>query len=117
MPHSAESKGTGWGGPARGKGNHGPGPGRPRKDVSALIQAAREERLAALKEHILDLAFTADRQETQLSAAVAYLDREEGKPVQRQDVTSGGQRLGYVIAAPAEAEDAEQWARQNPAPR
>ena len=110
-------KGEGWGGPAKGKGHRfvkgDTLAGRPTKDVSAIKAATREERLTALKEHILELALTAERQETQLTAAVAYLDREEGKPVQRQDVTSKGERVGYVITAPAEAEDADDWARQH----
>jgi hypothetical protein len=33
------------------------------------------------------------------------------------DVTSQGQRLGYVIMAPAEAEDADAWAKQYQPPQ
>lgn len=85
-------KGDGWGGKAKGEGKK-PGnkdAGRPKRDVAALIQAAREERLAALKEHLLELAINADRQETQLAATTAYLDREEGKPVQRNEHSAPG---------------------------
>jgi hypothetical protein len=47
-----------------------------------------------------------------LQASVAYLNREEGMPVARHDMTTQGQRIGYVIPAPPEAESAEAWTEQ-----
>lgn len=100
-------KGVGWGGKDKGEGNHGPGPGRPPADVAKLIAARREERIAALKEHLLTLAVTAEREETQLSATVAFLNREEGTPVQRQEISGGAAplKIERVIIDPAKRED------------
>lgn len=102
-------KGAGWGGPAKGAGNHGPGPGRPKLEVSALIAAKREERISALKEHLLALAVTAEREETQLSATVAFLNREEGTPVQRQEISGGAAplRIERVVVDPKGANDVD----------
>jgi hypothetical protein len=80
-------KGDGWGGPAKGPGHRfvkgevieGQG-----KAHTAPYVAAREERLAMLKDRIFRLALEAQREETQLAAATAYLNREEGMPVARQ---------------------------------
>ena len=79
-------KGAGWGGPAKGAGKPpgSPEAGRPPRDVAALKAASREARIEALKQKLADLAFNAQREETQLSAAVALLNREEGLPVARQ---------------------------------
>lgn len=80
-------KGHGWGGPAKGagtrfrKGEVVPGQGQ---GHTAPFVAAREERLAMLKDRIFQLALGAEREETQLAAAQAYLNREEGMPVARQ---------------------------------
>ncbi len=75
--------GAGWGGPAKGAGNQDAGPGRPDAETAPAIQAAKAERLEAVKAKIFDLAMNADRQETQLQAAVAFLNREEGTPIAR----------------------------------
>lgn len=106
MPRK-RGNGPGWGGPAKGPGNRGPGPGRPPADVAKLIAARREERIAALKEHLLTLAVTAEREETQLSATVAFLNREEGTPVQRQEISGGAAplKIERVIIDPARRED------------
>ena len=107
------AKGKGWGGPARGASTSRIRVGDP-DGIQALsndpaVKARQAKRAAALTDHLFDLAMNADRQETQLSAAIACLDRTEGKPLQRQDVTSQGGRVGYVIAAPDEAESSEAW--------
>lgn len=79
-------KGEGWGGPARGaghrfvKGEVLPAQG---KGTTAAYAEAREERNRLLKDHLFDLALRAERQETQVSAAIAWLDRDEGKPIAR----------------------------------
>jgi hypothetical protein len=83
------AKGAGWGGPAKGAstsrikaGPEGDAIRAMRWDPDKTV--AREERIAALKAKLEDLAFNAEREETQLSAAVALLNREEGLPVARQ---------------------------------
>jgi len=80
-------KGEGWGGSAQGATNRGPGIGRLTKELQALHDGAKEARLSALKANLLHLAFHAEREETQLSATNAALDREMGKPVAHQEVT------------------------------
>ena len=82
------AKGEGWGGPAKGASTSRIKPGDP-DGIQALSRDAsvadrREARIAALKAKLEDLAFNAQREETQLSAAVALLNREEGMPVARQ---------------------------------
>jgi hypothetical protein len=85
-PGKGPGKGDGWGGPAKGAGTRfvkgqvqdGQGQGR-----TAPYVEKREDRLAMLRDHIWNLAMTAQREETQLAAANAYLDREEGKPIAR----------------------------------
>jgi hypothetical protein len=81
-------KGEGWGGPAKGastsryvEGETQPMQGKSR---TSEVVRSREERLAALKDKIFDLASSAEREETQLAAAIAYLNREEGLPIARQ---------------------------------
>lgn len=49
--------------------------------MKRTLATEREARLAQLKDHLADLGLNADRQETQVSAIVAYLNREEGLPV------------------------------------
>jgi hypothetical protein len=96
-PSNGAGKGDGWGGPAKGAGS-GPakpftsgnatrvafhaGHGDPAKaKMKRTLATEREARLAQLKDHLADLGLNADRQETQVSAIVAYLNREEGLPV------------------------------------
>jgi hypothetical protein len=85
--------GSGWGGPSQGA--HRPegefsladvGNTRAMVTLSSERQRELQERRAkakALKDHIYFLAENADREETQLAAAVAWLNREEGMPVAR----------------------------------
>jgi len=85
--------GTGWGSDGTAKGA-GKGPkwpkfelgnqaavGRAQPDWEAL--KTKEEKAVALKQNLLRLGLTAEREETQISAAVAWLNREEGMPVQK----------------------------------
>jgi hypothetical protein len=51
-----------------------------------MAQVRREDEEAAaqeMRQKILNLARTAQREETQLSAATAYLNRVEGQPIAR----------------------------------
>lgn len=79
-------QGDGWGGPAKGAGSistraepfgHGNTVSAVQRDMSGA------EKAWLLKEHLYMLATTAAREETQISAAVAWLDRHEGKPIAR----------------------------------
>lgn len=88
-PPGGVGKGDGWGGPARGASTSRIKPGDP-DGIQAMstdpdIKARQAERAAKLHDHLYGLATEADRQETQLAATIAYLDRVEGKPVARND--------------------------------
>ena len=79
--------GKGLYGPAKGKGNHGPGPGRPTREVAAVIALAKAERLDALKDHLVGLALTAERESDQITATLGYLKHEDDKAApQRSEV-------------------------------
>jgi len=85
-PHLG-SQGQGWGGPAKGASGSRIKPGDP-DGIQAMandpdILARKAARSAELKDHLYRLATKADRQETQLAAAVAWLNREEGTPIAR----------------------------------
>jgi hypothetical protein len=58
--------------------------------------ASREAREAALTAHLEYLALNAEREETQVSATVHALNRLIGMPIQRQDVTSGGDKMPAI---------------------
>jgi hypothetical protein len=92
--------GDGWGGAAKGAGRGGParpfqagnvtrvsfhtGQGDPAKaEKRRALLAEQEARNQQMIDLLYELALNATREETQLSAAVAALDRLEGKPVRR----------------------------------
>ena len=96
------------------KGRSGNPGGRP-KAVKDVEEVAREHTPLAMQTLADICADTAAPAAARVAAASTLLDRGWGKPMQRQDVTSGGERIGYVIAAPEEDESAEAWqARQDP---
>ena len=76
-------------------------------EIKAQIAARKEEILAAQFTRALDTAHPQGH-----AAAKDLLDRI-APPESKTDVTTNGERLGYVIMAPAEAEDAEAWAKQH----
>jgi hypothetical protein len=91
---ASPARGSGWGGPAKGAHTHSPGsvqPGEIRNPQGRFAMTAERQRERAeakakakeLKDHIYGLALTADREETQLAASIAWLNREEGMPVAR----------------------------------
>lgn len=86
-PAAGAGRGDPWGGPARGASGSRILPGDPdgiqRMSNDPDIKARNAARNAELKDHLYDLAKHADRQETQLSATMAWLDRDEGKPISR----------------------------------
>jgi hypothetical protein len=81
------------------------------KQVAAEIKA----KIAEHKDAILDaqLARAKDAAHPQGHAAAEALLNRIMPPESKTDVTTNGERLGYVIMAPAEAEDAEAWAKQH----
>ena len=79
--------GAGWGGPAKGASTSRIKPGDP-DGIQAMsndadVKARAQQRIEALKDHLFSLATGAQREETQLAAAVAYLNREQGMPIAR----------------------------------
>ena len=93
-------RGAGYGGPARGEGNRGtPGIGRPKADVAAVIRASKAERIEKLKEHLIGLALTAEREADQITATLGYLKHDDDKAT-RVDI-GGGLEIRRVIVDPA----------------
>lgn len=94
-PYAGPAQGPGWGGQAKGAGSSvpvGPKPenmtnsGAPSAEMRAakrLRDLAKEEAEMIMREKLFDLGQSAAREETQLSAAVAFLNRSEGMPVSR----------------------------------
>ena len=79
--------GDGWGGPAKGASEHIPAPQFEPGNQSAVGHAGPNlsgiEKAQALKDHLYKLATRAEREETQVRAAEAWLNRHEGSPVAR----------------------------------
>lgn len=50
---------------------------------------------------------------TRVDAANKLIERAEGKAAQSVDMTSRGERVGYVIPVPPEIEDAAEWATRH----
>jgi hypothetical protein len=99
-PANGAGKGDGWGGPAKGESAARIKPGDPdgiqQMSNDPEVKARQAERAAKLHDHLYALATDADRQETQLAATIAYLDRVEGKPVSRVDNRVSGGEGGPV---------------------
>jgi len=74
--------GDGWGGPPKGAGH---APFEPGNQVAAgpHDMHSTEEKAERLRRHIYKLAESAEREETQLAASIAWLNRVEGMPVAR----------------------------------
>lgn len=110
--------GAGWGGPKKGAGHRytegDPTAGRPqgvkngegKLTVADLMIGAGARELAAQR-WLEILNDPAHPKHADMVAKAA--DRMDGAPKVTAEVTQNG----YVIAAPAEAEDAEAWARQH----
>lgn len=120
-PSGIPAGGKGWGGAASGKAakafdaEHQP-PGEVKAagmQAAAEIKARLAEKREALVAKLLHLAEHAENEAVQLQATNAALDRLMGKPAASVDVTSKGERTGYVVAAPFEAETAEEWTAQH----
>lgn len=91
------------------KGQSGNPGGRPKEigHVRDLARAHTEDAIRTLVEIRGDLGAPPA---ARVAAAQALLDRAWGKPSQAVDVTSKGERMGYVIPVPPEAQDAAEWA-------
>jgi hypothetical protein len=92
--HGGPAKGAGWGGPAKGASTSRIKPGDP-DGIQAMsndpeVRARRARQADELHERLYALATDADRQETQLAATIAFLNRVEGTPNQKLDVNSTG---------------------------
>src|ERR1700691_1049858 len=97
IPAKGAGKGDGWGGEPKGAGsgaqrklftsedNPAKKPGW-KERLSRGKRLAKEEvkRQKQMRDMIGNLALNAEREETQLSAAVAYLNRSEGMPIAMQ---------------------------------
>ncbi len=87
---NGSGKGESWGGAARSPGEPKglranklmPAPFAPGNQAAASSRRGAEA-AQALKDHLFDLARNAERQETQVTAAVAWLNRHEGTPIAR----------------------------------
>lgn len=83
--------GAGWGGPAKGAQDHGPGrmPNGPERD--AKLRTNEEIRVRALAK--IDALIDSDQQGIALQASQAALDRVEGKAIQRVAATPNGETV------------------------
>ena len=105
-----KGNGSGRGGPPKGASTTRIKPGDP-DGIQALsndaeIKARAAARAEALLDHLFHLSLKAQREETQLAASVAYLNRVEGMPVARninQTVGDASQMTDDELAAIAAA--------------
>ena len=84
-PPNGAGKGDGWGGPAKGSAPRGAKqpPFQPgNKAAAGTHDMSDMEKAAKLRAHLYTLATTAQREETQVSATIAFLNRVEGTPKQ-----------------------------------
>jgi hypothetical protein len=92
--YNGDTKGDGWGGPAKGAGSSvplGPKPENMRADGAAKEYRERKSekvrdrqaRVAMMEDKLFDLAMGAEREETQINAAAKLHAIYEGTPVQR----------------------------------
>ena len=111
-PGSHTSAGDGWGGEAKGAGSSVPvGPKPENMQIGAASKENREakayremqdaEVAAEMREKLLVLARGAEREETQLSAASALLNRIEGLPIARKADTPNGETVDEMRATNA----------------
>lgn len=118
FPRGNGSGGAGWGGPEKGASTS-----RLKEKGDEYSDAVRalardpkhEEAKAPLRELALKtwVEVCQDKAHPQrVVAADKIYERLDGKARQTTDITTGGERIGYVIPAPQEAPDAETWAEQ-----
>lgn len=114
--------GAGWGGPARGASTNRYSADNPPdqkaakrgKEMAAKLKELLSDHIGSVAETWLTIMLDPTQPAAaRIAAAEKIAERVEGKVTQPADITSGGERIGYVITAPAEAEDADAWARQH----
>lgn len=89
-----DSRGPGWGGPAKGAGRHDGSGGRPRNGSPEQLERLRtneEMRERAMMK--IDALIDSKLDHVALSASQAMLDRIEGKAIQRVAATPGGETV------------------------
>lgn len=101
--------GRGYGGPATGVESNSKagkaGPGKPRADVLLVIKAEKAERIETMKQHLIGLALTAEREADQITATLGFLKHEDG-PAQRLQISGeGGGPLMIVTGVPRPVDD------------
>ena len=93
-------QGAGWGGPSRGSGfkaAKAPRFAPANRAAAGLHDMSRSARRLELLDALFNLARTAENEDVQVSAAVAWLNRVEGKPI--------AQAVHVVVEDLAELED------------
>lgn len=103
-PHNGPPMGAGYGGQANGGSNSQAGvagPGRPTADVAAVLRADKAGRLAALEDHVIGLALTAEREETQVSAALGFLKLAAVSRVEVTGANGGALEITRRIVDPS----------------
>ena len=115
--HGNGAGGPGWGGPAKGASISRIRPGDP-DGIQAMshdadVKARRAARAADMEDVLHEIAVTSIAPQfdaTRVNAAAKLHAIIEGSPMQRQDVTSKGERLGgYVVRGPTPVESATEW--------
>lgn len=106
MPRTSGTRPKGSGIPAKGAGRGGPAKGAGKRvsleEARAMRWhpdnlAAKAEAAARMKDVLHAIALTGENEHARISAAGALLDRIEGKPLQRQDVTSAGDKIAPLV--------------------
>jgi len=134
-PGTRRGNGPGWGGPARGAstgggarngfetGNTiGAGGGRGNKSEAGEAKRARDEKRAQkLKDALFTLATGAEREETRVRACEAWLNRHEGMPIAKQQISGpDGGPIQTEAVAPDNRPSIESYLAElsadNPAP-
>lgn len=128
-PSGIPARGPGWGGEAKG---YRDAPAftvdqqpaaeakvKGRRMAETAREVAKENAVATMRKILAMQDDPTAPHQTRLDAMKTVVNRAEGMPGQSVDMTSKGERLpGYVMTAPAEIEDAAEWAaRHKPKPR
>jgi hypothetical protein len=107
-PHNGPARnepkaGTGWGGPAQGAHEHRPLGGADDEYAQEVRRAAllkvpeTEAAKAEMRAVLYTVAHQGDGDTVRIQAADKLLDRLEGKPLARTDLTSKGERTGNLV--------------------
>ena len=91
------AKGAGWGGPAKGASTSRIKPGDP-DGIAAMsrnpaVMADKAEAAEQMRNVLYGIALDGENEHARIAAADRLLDRLEGKPLARNDLTSGGEKV------------------------